>query len=150
MEISKAAATGIHGLAYLANAKAQTPMDVKEIALKLGFSQAYLAKIFQRLSHTNLVYSRRGPRGGYVSAREPDKINLLEIIEAIDGPFSIGQCQLGPTGRCPMLERCMIRTELDKVKLQIRKLYEGITLSVFAQQFDGSDFFSPDSGYLAS
>jgi len=142
MEVSKAAVSAIHGLAYLANADTQEPVDVKEIARELGISHVYLAKIFQRLSHTNLVYSRRGPRGGYIPALPPERINLLEIIEAVDGPISTGRCELGPSGQCPMFGRCKIRRELDEVRKQTRKLYEDITLDTFSEQFSGEEIRS--------
>lgn len=140
MEISKAAVTAIHGLAYLASVDAQTPVDVKEIARELGISHVYLAKIFQRLSRTHLVYSRRGPHGGYVSGLQPQKISLWEIIEAVDGPIATGRCELGPSGHCPKFDRCKIREQLDKIRMQTRKLYEGITLDMFAEQFNSNEF----------
>jgi Rrf2 family protein len=141
MEISQAAITAIHGLAYLANADPQTPVHVKEIARELGVSSAYLAKIFQRLSHTHLVYSRRGPHGGYVSSLEPKQINLLVVIEAVDGPIATGWCELGPTNPCAMFDQCKIRKRLDKLRKDTRELYAKISLEMFAKQlFEGRCF----------
>lgn len=134
MEISQAALTAIHGLAYLANADAQTPVDVKEIAHELGVSSAYLAKVFQRLSHTHLVYSRRGPHGGYISPLQPEQINLLEIIETVDGPVATGWCELGSTNPCAMSKRCKIKKQLDKLRKDTRELYRSISLDMFAKR----------------
>ena len=134
MEISQAAVTAIHGLAFLANADAQTPVDVKEIAHELGVSSAYLAKVFQRLSHTHLVYSRRGPHGGYISPLRPEQINLLEIIETVDGPIAPGWCELGPPKPCARSNRCKIRKQLDKLRKDTRELYKSISLDMFAQR----------------
>ncbi len=135
MEISKAAVTAIHGLVYLANRGDESPMDVGEIARELGVSQGYLAKIFQRMSRSHLVYSHRGPQGGYLLATEPENISLLDIIESIDGPVITGRCELGPGKRCNFYSRCKIRRQLDTIKRQTRELYREITLDKFDRQF---------------
>ena len=122
-------------MVYLANAGNDSPMDVKIVAQELGLPQGYLAKIFQRLARPHLVFSRRGPQGGYVLAREREKISLLDIIEAIDGPVVIGQCELGPSEHCHLFEDCLIRKRLDFVKEQTRDLYQNITLNMFDHQF---------------
>ncbi len=142
MQVSKAAIMAIHGLVFLATSDSRTPVDVKEVARELGVSPAYLAKVFQRLSHTHLVYSRRGPHGGYVLSLEPKQINLLVVIEAVDGPVATGWCELRPTNPCLMSNRCKIRKQLDKLREQTRKLYEDITLDMFAKQFNKGRCFS--------
>ncbi|RJP74602.1 MAG: Rrf2 family transcriptional regulator [Candidatus Abyssobacteria bacterium SURF_17] len=135
MEISKASVTAIHGLAYLADNSDRSPVDVSVIAKELGVSQGYLAKIFQRIARSHMVYSRRGPQGGYLLASEPEKISLLDIVEAIDGPVVTGRCELGPGEQCRLFQRCKIRRQLDKIKEQTRELYRSITLDMFSRQF---------------
>ncbi len=135
MEISKASAVAIHGLAYLADAQDQAPLDVREIAGGLGMPQGYVAKIFQTLSKNQLAYSRRGPKGGYVLARRPETISLLDIIEAVEGPILSSQC-IFPLGKqCRMFDRCKIREQLETLKAQTRELYKGVTLDSFSDQF---------------
>jgi len=122
-------------MVFLANAAENSPTDVKIIAQKLGIPHGYLARIFQRLARTHLVYSRRGPQGGYVLSREPSKISLLSIIEAIDGPILTGHCELGPNDHCQLFQQCSIRTRLDSLKESTRELYQNITLDMFDHQF---------------
>jgi len=135
MEISKASVAAIRGLAYLADAQDQAPLDVKEIAGGLGMPQGYLAKIFQTLSKNHLAYSRRGPKGGYVLARKPEAISLLDIIEAVDGPVLSSQCIFPPGEHCRMFDRCKIREQLEALKEQTRELYNSVTLDSFSDQF---------------
>jgi Rrf2 family iron-sulfur cluster assembly transcriptional regulator len=138
MEISKATVAAIHGLVYLANSGDDAPVDVSEISQNLGIPPGYLAKIFQRLSRRHLVFSRRGPQGGYVLGAEPGKISFMDVIEALDGPITTGRCELGPGDHCRFFYRCKIRKELDNLKNQTRKLYKNITLDMFEKQFKES------------
>lgn len=45
---------------------------------------AYLAKVLQSLRRGGLISSRRGVGGGVKLARPPKKINLLEVINAVE------------------------------------------------------------------
>ena len=48
----------------------------------------YLLKILQQLVRANVLRSKRGPRGGFCLARPATKINMLEVIEAVEGPMN--------------------------------------------------------------
>ncbi len=58
---------------------------------------AYLSKVMQKLAHGGIVYSVRGNKGGFRLAVEPDKLNLLSVVNTVD-PFTRSQKHpLGPT-----------------------------------------------------
>ena len=44
----------------------------------------YLVQILNELRNAGLITSKRGKQGGYALAREPEKISLSEIVQAID------------------------------------------------------------------
>jgi len=93
--ISEAATLAIHALAYLANQEGSKPVSTGKVAQAFGFSEAHLSKVFQRLNKSGFLKSVRGPQGGFILAREPDTIALLDIYEAIDGPIARhGPCLL--------------------------------------------------------
>lgn len=56
----------------------------KEVAEQAQVPGAYLAKVFQHLRRGGLVHAQRGVGGGIKLAKSPDKISLLEIIEAVE------------------------------------------------------------------
>ncbi|MDQ8194261.1 Rrf2 family transcriptional regulator [Coraliomargarita sp. SDUM461004] len=45
----------------------------------------YLVQILNELRNAGLIVSKRGKQGGYALAREPKRITLIEIVEAVDG-----------------------------------------------------------------
>jgi len=91
IHISTAASLGIHAMAILA-LNDPRPRTVQILAKELQSSEAHLAKVFQRLVKMNLVTSSRGRSGGYRLARPATDINLLDIYEAIEGPYRIEEC----------------------------------------------------------
>ena len=44
-------------------------------------------KTFQQLAKHRVLRSVRGIRGGFRLAKQPDEITLMQIVEAVDGPF---------------------------------------------------------------
>lgn len=56
----------------------------------------YLVQILNELRNAGLITSKRGKQGGYALAREPDKITLAEIVEAVDPDLM--ECKLEGSG----------------------------------------------------
>lgn len=116
VRISEMASLAIHGLALIA-AHGGGTMNVREMAGATGASEAHLAKTMQRLAKAGLVFSERGPKGGFALARPAEDITLLEIYEAVEGPRSLSQCPLGRT-TCTF-ERCLFGGMLESVEDQV-------------------------------
>lgn len=61
---------------------------------------AYLAKALQAMTAAGITESRSGPLGGYRLARSPEKISLLQVVQAVDGEGTAFRCteirQRGP------------------------------------------------------
>ena len=91
LRISDAASMAMHTLALM-SVDPSVVHTTKSIAGKLAVSGAHLAKVFQRLAKAGLVESERGPRGGFRLGRPADDISLLEVYEAIEGPFEPKDC----------------------------------------------------------
>jgi Rrf2 family protein len=92
IRISDAASLGLHAMALLAAARRRMP--ARAIARALGVSQAHLAKVLGRLERAGLVRGARGPAGGFVIARPPDRIALAAVYEAIEGRLAARTCLL--------------------------------------------------------
>jgi Rrf2 family protein len=73
-----------HPLHIDLSAKPQT--RARQISQTTGIPIEYLRKVLQRLTRARLVDSERGRGGGFKLARDPSKITLLHIVEAIEGP----------------------------------------------------------------
>ena len=116
MKLSPAAELAVRGMLTLAEHYGQGPVTLHAICLRRNLPRQYLTKIFGRLARAGLVSPIRGKRGGYTLAADPRHINLLQVIEAVEGPVALALCQHTPT-RCSSLD-CVVRgvwTEIQKV-----------------------------------
>lgn len=84
---------------------AQGPRSIKEIASSQGISEKFISRIAVPLRRAGLVATARGAKGGLRLARFPEKIALLDIVEAIDGPLALVHCLARP-GVCVRQGRC--------------------------------------------
>lgn len=88
MKLSTRSTYGIRALTELATASGQTPLSATFIANRQTLSVAYLEQLLHRLKKGKLVDSVRGPRGGYVLARDPSDISMAEVVVLLEGEGS--------------------------------------------------------------
>src|SRR4051794_29739831 len=65
------------------------PVPIKELAERRGIPEQFLEQLFATLRRDGLLSSHRGMKGGYTLARAADEIDVLEVVQALDG--KIGQ-----------------------------------------------------------
>ncbi len=129
LKISDATALAVHATALLSNKPAEH-RSTREVAGSLGVSQAHLAKVLQRLGRAGLVRSVRGPRGGFALAHEPSEITLMQVFEAIEGPFAPRSCLLG--SQVCGGAACLMGDLLVRLNEQVRTYLAETTLSAVA------------------
>jgi Rrf2 family protein len=87
MKISSKGHYGLLALAELVESyKLQRAVQVKEIAKNRHIPPQYLGQIMVLLKRGRLVHGSRGPTGGYVLARAPEKITVKEVLHVLEGP----------------------------------------------------------------
>jgi Rrf2 family protein len=65
--------------------KSGEPLQIRQISAQRQIPDRYLEQLLATMRRGGLVRSQRGARGGYVLAREPWKINLLEVMNCLEG-----------------------------------------------------------------
>jgi Rrf2 family protein len=117
--LSKKADYGLIALRHLAQ-HSEVSVSAREIAAEYRIPAELLAKILQRLARKGLLLSQQGTHGGYVLARDPSKISLVDVIEALDGPIGITPCERGST--CEQLDRCTVKDPLNVVRAKMVRI----------------------------
>ncbi len=107
MEMTRAADYGLRAMVYLSRRINEGSVFIGDIADAMQIPAQFLHKVMPRLVKAGFIHSRRGAGGGYKMAKPLDQINILEIIEAIDGPILINRCMSGASD-CGRIGKCSV------------------------------------------
>ncbi|MEQ8315961.1 MAG: Rrf2 family transcriptional regulator [Phycisphaerales bacterium] len=92
----------------------------------------YASRVLQLLVEGGLAISQRGPTGGFVLAREPSEITLLDVVQCIEPIQRIRECPLGL--REHERELCPLHKAMDDVAADAEATLGRLTLAnVMAQ-----------------
>lgn len=103
---------------------------VDEIARKVYSPKSFVAKILQKLARADIVKSYRGVKGGFTLAKKPKDINLLDVIEAVQGPVVMNVCALDKR-LCRLSKTCSIHPVWVDVRKQVERLLRKRTFADF-------------------
>src|SRR5262245_49614909 len=117
--LSKKADYGLIALKHLAM-HADESISAREIAVQYHIPAELLAKVLQKLARKGLLVSQHGMNGGYVLARDPARISIVDVVEALEGPISITPCEKGDD--CQQLQTCSVRDPLLKIKAKVVRI----------------------------
>lgn len=98
-----------------------------DIALAESIPSSFMAKILRQLVKGGLLRSARGVNGGFGLSRAASDINLLQIVEAIEGPIALTECSPDPE-HCTRAHDCPASTVWLEVQRQMTALLEKTTL----------------------
>ena len=105
MQITRQADYAVRAVLYLTRLGLGQRAATSKIAEEQHIPPSFLAKIISQLSIAGLLHTSRGARGGVTLARAPEKITLLEVVEAIDGPIRLNECAHAD-GMCAFEDDC--------------------------------------------
>ena len=90
MKRSQTVAYAIHATLRLARSPEGSPVASNKLAEQGIMPGGYLAQVLHDLRKNGIMVSTRGVSGGFMLARRPDEISLLDVIEAVEGPMVAG------------------------------------------------------------
>jgi Rrf2 family protein len=107
------------------------PVTMSDIELSQGISRKYMHALLSRLKAAGLVNAVRGSGGGYLLAVPPSRIRLSDVVEALEGPFSVVGC-VEDNALCERTEYCATREVWRDVSEAVRDVLSEITLEQLA------------------
>jgi Rrf2 family protein len=106
MNISAKSKYAVRALVELAERTQVRPehlVRLTDVATARGIPLQFLEQLFAALRRAGIVNSRRGASGGFLLARPPAEITVLEVVEVLDGLVSPAVCT---QGECQRIEEC--------------------------------------------
>lgn len=107
LEITRRADLAIRALALLG----RSPERVKAsaLAVELGTTVAFVPQVLGPLVRAGWVQSDPGPTGGYHCRVQLDDVNVLQVIEAVDGATDAGRCVVADRP-CAAVDPCALHS----------------------------------------
>ena len=77
----------------------------QEVARRRLIPGRLIRHVISQLAKADLLVTKRGRGGGMRMARPASEISLLDVLEAMQGPFSLNVCIEDPGG-CQLMPEC--------------------------------------------
>lgn len=107
--------------------------DANAIATATDVTRRFALKILRKLVAGGLVKSFKGISGGYVICKKPEEINLLQVIEIVEGRYYFSRC-LTETHECDSWCNkpcCKVREVYSEITDTVREKLENVTFDQF-------------------
>lgn len=130
LTLSKKVEYGLIAVLHMANLRPGELATAKEIAELYHIPGELMGKVLQALARAKLIVSSQGARGGYHLQRTVESVTLGEVIEAVEGPVMLAQCQENPEN-CQQFHNCTIKEPIHQVHLQLVNFIHGLSLGAF-------------------
>jgi len=141
MKLSRTVAYAVRATIQLAQHSSDAPVPCSKLASEGNMPERFLLQILRNLVTHGILRSTRGVDGGYALTRSPEKISLLDVIEAIEGPMDAGE----PTSDgLPEESQLKLRGALTEITRTARQQLEAIKFSTLLQPPAGE----PESSQL--
>ena len=119
MRLTRAGEYAVRCVLYLSLLEGGVVAKRKEIAREMDIPDQFLGKIAQQLSRAGILEIVQGPNGGFRLLISPDKISLLDVVEAVIGEIFLNDCLMRPDS-CTRSQTCAVNKVWEKAKNQLR------------------------------
>lgn len=134
MRVSKRTDYALRALFTLVDHYRGAPIPIRELARRNDVPKRFLEQIMLDLKTQGWVDSVAGIRGGYLLAKNPDKITMGEVVRHFDGVLAPIEC-VSVTGykRCSQEPVCRFRRVFLDVRNYAANLMDRATLADVAK-----------------
>jgi FeS assembly SUF system regulator len=126
--LSKLTDYGLVLMSHIAHGQGRSLRTARDLAAESRVPLFTVSKLLKELLRSGLLVSHRGSNGGYYLAKDPNKISVLDVITALDGPMAFTECSSHVPGLCSLEPCCLIKNNQRIISDAIRGLLERIKL----------------------
>jgi Rrf2 family protein len=128
MKLTTKTRYGTRLLLDLALHQDQGAVRVSEISLRQEISVKYLEQLIRPLKRAELIDSVRGPKGGHMLAKNPEKITLGQITRLFEGSSDLVEC-ISNSDKCAKATDCAVRSAWQEATRALFDKLDAITIA---------------------
>lgn len=128
MNISSKGKYGLRALCDMAQHESGGAVAIASIAKRQNISEGYLEQIMAKLKKAGIVRGVRGPKGGYILAKNPEELTCGEILRVLEGDKEPVECA-GLDGSCPDKAGCATKKLWKKINDNYNEIMDAATLA---------------------
>ncbi len=133
MQFSTRSRYAVRALVELATSYGKGPVKLKDVSASQNISLKYLEQVMSPLRLNGYVKTVKGSQGGYLLARVPAEISILEIVQCVEGSLSVVDCVDNPEV-CERMHLCATRNIWVGLKEAIHRELSNISLAELAEK----------------
>jgi Rrf2 family protein len=142
MKMGRGVEWAVHSCVNMAWTPAGEAVNSARLAEYYKLPGAYLNKQLQALVRAGILGSVSGPRGGFLLARRPEHVTVLDIVLALEGPDPVFRCD-GILGNVPdddtehnFVRTCLISQTMRQAELAWRQALARQTIAGIADSME--------------
>lgn len=132
MRLTAKSEYGLLAAIDLAVCYGQGPVSAREIAERRSIPPRFLEQILVALRQAGIVTAVRGAHGGFVLTDDPAEINVLRVVEALEGPLSENVCDTDRGMTCGQMGACAAQSVWIAATDALHDVFAGRTLGQLA------------------
>ena len=140
MMISTRGRYALRVLVDLAEQDSDRYITLKEIAERQEISEKYLESIVKELVRAGFLEGLRGKGGGYRLARRAEELNVLEVLQVMEGPLVPVACLEEGGARCARMADCRTLPLWKGLYEVVTRYLSGFTIRDLARNGEGFDY----------
>ncbi len=124
--INKETDVAIRVLKFVAKFNGQ--FNVEDLSNELNLSIPFLRKILQILAKNGILFSKKGKNGGFLLARDPKKIFLIDIVNIFQNGIEFLNCIDEYGNECPDIKTCLLRKKLLDLEIIMKNNFSSTSI----------------------
>jgi Rrf2 family iron-sulfur cluster assembly transcriptional regulator len=133
MRLTRAGEYAVRCVLYMSGREKKEIISRKEISTEMDIPDQFLGKIAQQLARSGFLEIAQGSKGGYRLLMKPEKITLLDVVEAVSGEIFLNDCIMNPDS-CTRSSSCAVNAVWEKARKQLRATLKEATFDKLLKQ----------------
>ncbi len=143
MILSQTSEYAVRAAAYIASHSDAGPVRAKDMGKEISIPSHYLSKVLRKLVEAGILTATKGHNGGFLLARPPKKITILQVLESVEQKVPAKHCIFG-WRMCNSKSPCVLHHRWSAVNDAFQKWARTTTLADIRDDASKSSWIIPE------